>query len=1020
MASAEKPTSRPDGEQKPTAPSISLPKGGGAIRGIGEKFAANPVTGTGSMSVPIATSPGRSGFGRQLSLSYDSGAGNGPFGFGWNLSLPAITRKTDKGLPQYRDAEESDVFILSGAEDLVPVLGPDGTRFRAIRAHPGLRRSIATARGSRACSPASSAGPDLATGEIHWRSITRDNVTTLYGKDAESRIADPGRPAAHLQLADLRELRRQGQRHRLRVRGRERRRRRSARRPTSATARPHGQPLPEAHQVRQPRLAPGRSRTSTQADWMFEVVFDYDEGHYEEIALDPADLQTSSIGSSAQSAPAGRPWAVRPDPFSSYRAGFEVRTYRRCQRVLMFHHFPTSSGDEPTAWCAPPSSTTPISTTRSRHDRGRARPSGQHPLRLVHSRRHPVGLRPRRHPGRRGAQRRQYVTYLKKSLPPLEFEYSKASHPGRGPRARRRRASRTCPRASTAPTYQWVDLDGEGISGILTEQAGAWFYKPNLGDGRVRAARRRVAAQALAGGAERRAPAAPRPGRRRPARPGRASTARRPGFYERDRRRGLGAVPRRSASCPTSRWDDPNLRFVDLDGDGHADVLITEDDVFTWHPSLAEDGFGPAAARAPGARRGEGPARWSSPTARSRSTSPTCRGDGLTDLVRIRNGEVCYWPNLGYGRFGAKVTMDNAPWFDDPDQFDQRRIRLADIDGSGTTDIIYLRPRRRAPLLQPVGQPLERAATPRRSSRASTTSSSVTAVDLLGNGTACLVWSSPLPGDARRPMRYVDLMGGQQAAPADQVGQQPRRRDARPLRAVDPVLPGRTSATAGPGSRGCRSRCTSSSASRPTTTSAATASSPATPTTTATSTASSASSAASAWSSSGTPRSSRRSPPAAALAGRPTSTPPRTCRRCSPRPGSTPASTSAATTSPTSSPACSTRSDAGEYYREPGLTDAEARALLLDDTVLPAGLTLEEEREACRALKGSMLRQEVYALDGTDEAPHPYTVTEQNFTIRRAAAARRQPPRRVLHPPARGASATTTSATRPIRASATR
>ena len=40
-----------------TAPAITLPKGGGAIRGIGEKFAANPVTGTGSMSVPIATDP---------------------------------------------------------------------------------------------------------------------------------------------------------------------------------------------------------------------------------------------------------------------------------------------------------------------------------------------------------------------------------------------------------------------------------------------------------------------------------------------------------------------------------------------------------------------------------------------------------------------------------------------------------------------------------------------------------------------------------------------------------------------------------------------------------------------------------------------------------------------------------------------------------------------------------------------------------------------------------------------------
>src|SRR5256885_14725285 len=118
-------------------PTISLPKGGGAIRSIGEKFAANPVTGTGSMTVPIATSPGRSDFGPQLSLSYDSGAGNGAFGFGWHLTLPAITRKTDKGLPQYRDNEESDVYILSGAEDLVPVLQADGTRFENDTGTPG-------------------------------------------------------------------------------------------------------------------------------------------------------------------------------------------------------------------------------------------------------------------------------------------------------------------------------------------------------------------------------------------------------------------------------------------------------------------------------------------------------------------------------------------------------------------------------------------------------------------------------------------------------------------------------------------------------------------------------------------------------------------------------------------------------------------------------------------------------------------------------------------------------------------
>src|SRR5438552_17724159 len=95
--------------EKSAAPSISLPKGGGAIRGIGEKFTTNPVTGTASLSVPIAVSPGRSGFTPHLSLTYDSGAGNGPFGFGWTLSLAAITRKTDKRLPQYRDDDDSDV-----------------------------------------------------------------------------------------------------------------------------------------------------------------------------------------------------------------------------------------------------------------------------------------------------------------------------------------------------------------------------------------------------------------------------------------------------------------------------------------------------------------------------------------------------------------------------------------------------------------------------------------------------------------------------------------------------------------------------------------------------------------------------------------------------------------------------------------------------------------------------------------------------------------------------------------------
>src|SRR5215472_9946678 len=108
------------------APTLSLPKGGGAIRGIGEKFSVNSINGTASLNVPIFTTPSRSDFYPKLSLSYDSGAGNGPFGLGWTSSVPSFTRKTDRGVPQYRDFEDSDVFILSEAEDLVPVLVENG------------------------------------------------------------------------------------------------------------------------------------------------------------------------------------------------------------------------------------------------------------------------------------------------------------------------------------------------------------------------------------------------------------------------------------------------------------------------------------------------------------------------------------------------------------------------------------------------------------------------------------------------------------------------------------------------------------------------------------------------------------------------------------------------------------------------------------------------------------------------------------------------------------------------------
>src|SRR5207244_11155783 len=109
---------------------------------------------------------------------------------------PAIAGKCDKGLPRYEDdeEEESDVFILSGAEDLVPVLRTgerdsfertvDGVRHRIRRYRPRIEGLFARIERWTAAE----------TGETHWRSISRENITSLYGASAESRIADPDDP----------------------------------------------------------------------------------------------------------------------------------------------------------------------------------------------------------------------------------------------------------------------------------------------------------------------------------------------------------------------------------------------------------------------------------------------------------------------------------------------------------------------------------------------------------------------------------------------------------------------------------------------------------------------------------------------------------------------------------------------------------------------------------------------------------------------------------------------------------
>ncbi|OAA51505.1 RHS repeat-associated core domain protein [Metarhizium rileyi] len=95
----------------------------------------NSMTGTASTEVPIPMTASRGGFGPVLSIFYDSGSKNEPFGFGWQLNAPSITWKTDKGLPQYLDKKKCDCFIIGGSEDLKPILSYDNDQSPPTQVH---------------------------------------------------------------------------------------------------------------------------------------------------------------------------------------------------------------------------------------------------------------------------------------------------------------------------------------------------------------------------------------------------------------------------------------------------------------------------------------------------------------------------------------------------------------------------------------------------------------------------------------------------------------------------------------------------------------------------------------------------------------------------------------------------------------------------------------------------------------------------------------------------------------------
>ncbi|HVH48178.1 MAG TPA: toxin TcdB middle/N-terminal domain-containing protein, partial [Labilithrix sp.] len=337
-------------------------------------------------------------------------------------------------------------------------------------------------------------------------------------------------------------------------------------------------------------------------------------------------------------------------------------------------------------------------------------------------------------------------------FPPLELRYSRFEL---DPTARPlEEASLDGLQALGTPAAEWVDLDGEGIPGVLLTTERAFFYKRNHGEGHLGppVAERSLPSPSEVRGAGTQLVDVEGDGNLDLVFHGNPLS----GWFARTVDKSWAAF-RPLPNVPRIDWADPNLRFLDIDGDGHADVVITEHDAFLIYRSRARDGFFPY-ERVPKARdEQDGPAVVFS-DAHEGIFLADMSGDGLVDIVRVRNGEVCYWPNLGYGRFGRKVVFEGTVRFARPDAFDPRRVRLADVDGTGVSDILYVGVDGIDVYLNESGNAL---APPRRITSLPPVDSvaNLTIVDLFGRGTSCLLWSSPSPGTRTRPAAFVDLVG---------------------------------------------------------------------------------------------------------------------------------------------------------------------------------------------------------------------------------------------------------------------
>ncbi|SMG61706.1 SpvB/TcaC N-terminal domain-containing protein [Cedecea sp. NFIX57] len=623
----------------------SLPKGGGALKGMGETLSVGGTSGTASLALPLPVSAGR-GVAPELSLVYSSGAGNGPFGMGWQCPLPVISRRTSHGVPRY---DESDTFLGPSGEVLQVQPVENGTPdTRITRKLQGMSLNAdwkVTRYQPRTVAEFSRLEywqPQQADHDKpFWVMFSPDGQVHLFGKNAHARVDNPtgDNPPAQWLLEES--VTPTGEHIYYQYRAEddahcdedEVSQHRSAGGERYLVQVNYGNILPQAS------LFGLENRLPSDDQWLFHLVLDYGE-RADETAT-PPEFQPDEKAR----------WAVRPDCFSRFEYGFERRTRRLCRQVLMFHRLQALAGNT-----VPDERPALVSRLRLTFQADSRVTTLTQACLMAHD-----------HDGTPLCQ------------PPLSLSYRLPV-----PETGRWQPMPQLKGFNAQQRWQFVDLFGEGLPGLLFQDTpGAWWFRSP-----------QRSADSGAPDAITYGEAAPLP--RLPSQQQSGTLMDINGDGRLDwvvTRAGINGI---HTLAPDGQWSPfvpvqsfpveffhPRAQMADLTGAGLSDLVMmgprsvrlyaTQTDGWRTGETVVQSGD--IMLPIPGA------------DARKLVAFADMPGSGQQHLVEIASDSVRYWPNLGHGHFGAPIILRG---FSIPDaDFNPDRVWLADTDGSGTPDIIY-------------------------------------------------------------------------------------------------------------------------------------------------------------------------------------------------------------------------------------------------------------------------------------------------------------------------------------------